>query len=78
MSYAANHGSGISVGHKTFFHQPNSFAPVEFPDHRQDRCNNQRFAVTSLVPYKSYWFRIMALGIDKEGLPSDVVLGRPA
>ncbi len=40
--------------------------------------SRQRFIVTGLTPYQSYWFRIVALGIDKEGLPSDVVLGRPA
>jgi len=34
--------------------------------------------VTGLKPYESFWFRIVALGIDTEGLPSDVVLGRPA
>lgn len=37
-----------------------------------------RFIVTGLVPYKSYWLLIVALGIDKKGLPSDVLLGRPA
>jgi len=42
------------------------------------QVSRQRFIVTGLAPYKSYWFRIVALGIDKEGLPSDVVLGRPA
>ena len=42
------------------------------------QVSRQRFIVTGLTPYKSYWFRIVALGIDKEGLPSDVVLGRPA
>lgn len=42
------------------------------------QVSRQRFIVTGLVPYQSYWFRIVALGIDKEGLPSDVVLGRPA
>ncbi|MCC6937662.1 MAG: fibronectin type III domain-containing protein [Flavobacteriales bacterium] len=42
------------------------------------QVSRQRFIVTGLEPYKSYWFRIVALGIDKEGLPSDVVLGRPA
>ncbi len=42
------------------------------------QVSRQRFIVTGLTPYKSYWFRIVAMGIDKEGLPSDVVLGRPA
>jgi len=42
------------------------------------QVSRQRFIVTGLTSYKSYWFRIVALGIDKEGLPSDVVLGRPA
>lgn len=42
------------------------------------QVSRQRFIVTGLTPYKSYWFRIIAMGIDKEGLPSDVVLGRPA
>lgn len=42
------------------------------------QVSRQHFIVTGLVPYKSYWFRIIAMGIDKEGLPSDVVLGRPA
>ena len=42
------------------------------------QVSRQRFTITGLEPYKSYWFRIVALGIDKEGLPSDVVLGRPA
>jgi len=42
------------------------------------QVSRQRFIVSGLEPYKSYWFRIVALGIDKEGLPSDVVLGRPA
>ncbi len=42
------------------------------------QVSRQRFTVTGLVPYKTYWFRIIAMGIDKEGLPSDVVLGRPA
>jgi hypothetical protein len=42
------------------------------------QVSRQRFIITGLTPYQSYWFRIVALGIDKEGLPSDVVLGRPA
>ena len=42
------------------------------------QVSRQRFIVSGLVPYKSHWFRIVALGIDKEGLPSDVVLGGPA
>ena len=42
------------------------------------QVSRQRFTVSGLTPYKSYWFRIIAMGIDKEGLPSDVVLGRPA
>ena len=42
------------------------------------QVSRQRFTVTGLIPYKTYWFRIIAMGIDKEGLPSDVVLGRPA
>lgn len=42
------------------------------------QVSRQRFIVSGLTPYKSYWFRIVAMGIDKEGLPSDVVMGRPA
>lgn len=42
------------------------------------QVSRQRFIVSGLRPYDTYWFRIVALGIDKEGLPSDVVLGRPA
>ncbi len=38
----------------------------------------QRFVVSHLKPYESCWFRVTAIGIDKEGLPSDVVLGRAA
>ncbi len=46
--------------------------------HTVGLVSRQRFIVTGLEAYKSYWFRVVALGIDKEGLPSDVVLGRAA
>lgn len=40
--------------------------------------SRDRFVVNGSEPYKSHWFSIVALGIDKESLPSDVVLGRAA
>jgi hypothetical protein len=40
--------------------------------------SRQHFIVSGLKPYESCWFRVTAIGIDKEGLPSDVVLGRAA
>lgn len=38
----------------------------------------QRFVVSGLRPYEANWFRVIAIGIDREGLPSDVVMGRAA
>jgi hypothetical protein len=38
----------------------------------------QSFTVEGLTSYQPCWFRITALGIASEGLPSDVVLGRAA
>lgn len=40
--------------------------------------SRDRFVVNGLESCKSLWFSNFALGIDKEGLPSDVVMGRPA
>lgn len=40
--------------------------------------SRQHFVATGLKSYATYWFRVIAIGIDKEGLPSDVVLGRAA
>ena len=40
--------------------------------------SRHRYIVAGLQPYASYWFRVAAIGIDKEGLPSDVVVGRAA
>jgi hypothetical protein len=40
--------------------------------------SRQRFVVGGLKPYEANWFRVVAIGKDKEGLPSDVVLGRAA
>lgn len=40
--------------------------------------SRDRFVFNGSEPYKSHWFSIVALCIDKESLPSDVVLGRPA
>lgn len=36
----------------------------------------QRFVAAGLEPYQAYWFRVIAIGKEKEGLPSTVVLGR--
>lgn len=38
----------------------------------------QSFVVEGLDSYQAYWFRITALGIQSEGLPSDTVMGRAA
>ena len=38
--------------------------------------SRQSFVATGLEPYKAYWFRVIALGKEQEGLPSNVVLGR--
>lgn len=40
--------------------------------------SRQRFVVASLKPYEANWFRVVAIGKDKEGLPSDIALGRAA
>lgn len=40
--------------------------------------SRQRFVVRNLTSYKENWFRITAIGVDSEGLPSDVVMGRAA
>lgn len=40
--------------------------------------SRQRYVVSGLTSYQPAWFRIIALGIDSEGLPSDVVMGRAA
>ena len=40
--------------------------------------SRDHFVVNGSEPCKSHWFSILALDIDKEGLPSDVVLGRAA
>ena len=40
--------------------------------------SRQHFVATGLKSYATYWFRVMAIGIDKEGLASDVVVGRAA
>jgi hypothetical protein len=38
--------------------------------------SRQRYLASGQEPYRPYWFRVIALGKEKEGLPSDVVLGR--
>lgn len=40
--------------------------------------SHQHFYAKELTPYAPYWFRVIAVGKDHEGLPSDVVLGRAA
>jgi hypothetical protein len=42
------------------------------------QSTRQRFVAVGLEPYKAYWFRVIAVGKDKEGIPSDVVIGRAA
>jgi hypothetical protein len=42
------------------------------------QVSRQRHTVEKLTSFTAYWFRVIALGIDSEGLPSDVVMGRPA
>lgn len=42
------------------------------------QTSRQSVEVKNLVPYQAYYFRVVALGIDAEGKPSDVVLGRAA
>lgn len=36
------------------------------------------FDVNGLEPYAAHWFRIVAIGKDSQGLPSDIVMGRAA
>ncbi len=38
----------------------------------------QRVVLTGLEPYKACYFRVVAIGIAHEGLPSDIVMGRAA
>lgn len=40
--------------------------------------SRQSYIVNGLKSYESNWFRVIAIGKDSEGLPSDVVLGRAA
>jgi hypothetical protein len=40
--------------------------------------SRHRFLVKGLKSYEACWFRITAIGIESEGLPSDVVMGRAA
>jgi len=38
----------------------------------------QRVVITGLEPFKACYFRVIAVGITHEGLPSDIVMGRAA
>ncbi len=38
----------------------------------------QRIVIGGLDPFKAYFFRVIAIGITHEGLPSDIVMGRAA
>ncbi len=38
----------------------------------------QRAVVSGLEPYKACYFRVVAIGITHEGMPSDIVMGRAA
>ena len=38
----------------------------------------QRAVLTGMEPFKAYYFRVIAVGITHEGLPSDIVMGRAA
>jgi hypothetical protein len=38
----------------------------------------QRVVISGLEPFKAYFFRVVAMGITHEGLPSDIVVGRAA
>lgn len=38
----------------------------------------QRVVVPGVDPFKAYYFRVVAIGITHEGLPSDIVMGRAA
>ncbi len=38
----------------------------------------QRVVIGGLDPFKAYFFRVIAIGITHEGLPSDIVMGRAA
>jgi hypothetical protein len=38
----------------------------------------QRVAISDLEPYKACYFRVVAIGITHEGMPSDIVMGRAA
>jgi len=38
----------------------------------------QRIVIAGLEPFKAYFFRVIAVGITHEGLPSDIVMGRAA
>ena len=42
------------------------------------QTSRQRFLVNGLQSYEACYFRIIAVGKDKEGLPSDIVIGRAA
>ena len=38
----------------------------------------QRAVLSGMEPYKAYYFRVIAVGITHEGMPSDIVMGRAA
>lgn len=40
--------------------------------------SRQRIEISGLTPYEACWFRVIGVGKNSEGLPSDVVLGRAA
>ncbi len=42
------------------------------------QTTRQSVDVANLVPYQAYYFRVVAMGTQTEGKPSDVVLGRAA
>jgi len=40
------------------------------------RTGRQRVVIGGLEPFKEYFFRVIAIGITHEGMPSDIVMGR--
>lgn len=42
------------------------------------QISRQRVVVNNLEPYAPNWFRVVAIGVDSEGLPSAIVVGRAA
>ncbi|MBK8500448.1 MAG: hypothetical protein IPL52_16910 [Flavobacteriales bacterium] len=42
------------------------------------QTGRQRATLTGLEPFKAGYFRVVAIGITHEGMPSDIVLGRAA